>query len=454
MPPAAMGKKGKKGKKSGKKSGKAKKDKKEKEPQMTIREAILAYQINVKENALEEFMYEIKGLEEKRQRNKERNERLKEEQLYHIKTLLKQAKERDKELEQVTDINKEQVETSLKEKWRSCKEEEKAIEDLKNEISETMKQYDEDLIQVKKWTEYKDKGSIEHAKHIKLLQEELEDMQKNFEEMTAHLERTLNIAKEEIKKETTERLDEQKYIASEKAIKTLDKFSSQEVIDNDWLKKELEIHKEETILLQEEVEGLERDNLEVMGQLFDCRTEDLKISRKFYLTQFEDNEDLTDGGILEFDLATSAISQGDMVPPVLPLTQGPRKQRPQSATQRAVEQKVFSLLPPEQDRAISEGENEEEGEEEEVYARHRGQEEEYLGGLDNYLNFDDEDFDDYLKLGPLELKLLSIEGHAKPIHTHKKLSDKEEQSKLSAPDVWPVTGDMLRSVTRTSMQET
>lgn len=72
---------------------------------------------------------------------------------------------------------------------------------------------------------------------------------------------------------------------------------------------------------------------------------------------------------------------------------GPRKQRPQSATQRAVEQKVFSLLPPEQDRAISEGENEEEGEEEEVYARHRGEEEEYLGGLDNYLNFDDEDFD-------------------------------------------------------------
>ncbi|XP_030850655.1 coiled-coil domain-containing protein 83 isoform X2 [Strongylocentrotus purpuratus] len=428
-----MGKKGKKGKKSGKKSGKAKKDKKEKEPQMTIREAILAYQINVKENALEEFMYEIKGLEEKRQRNKERNERLKEEQLYHIKTLLKQAKERDKELEQVTVINKEQVETSLKEKWRSCKEEEKAIEDLKNEISETMKQYDEDLIQVKKWTEYKDKGSIEHAKHIKLLQEELEDMQKNFEEMTAHLERTLNIAKEEIKKETTERLDEQKYIASE-----------------------LEIHKEETILLQEEVEGLERDNLEVMGQLFDCRTEDLKISRKFYLTQFEDNEDLTDGGILEFDLATSAISQGDMVPPVLPLTQGPRKQRPQSATQRAVEQKVFSLLPPEQGQAISEGEDEEEEEEddEEVYARHRGEEEEYLGGLDNYLNFDDEDFDDYLKLGPLELKLLSIEGHTKPIHTHKKLSDQEEQSKLSAPDVWPVTGDMLRSVTRTSMQET
>ncbi|XP_041463628.1 coiled-coil domain-containing protein 83-like [Lytechinus variegatus] len=445
-----MGKK--KGKKSGKKSGKGKKEKKEKEPQMTIREAILAYQINVKENALEEFMYEIKGLEEKRQRNKERNERLKEEQLYHIKTLLKQAKERDQELEQVTVINKEQVEVALKEKWRSCKEEEKAIEDMKNKISETIKQYEEDLIQVKKWTEYKNKGSIEHATHIKLLQEELEDMQKNFEEMRAHLERTLNIAKEEIKKETTERLDEQKYIASEKAIKTLDKFSAQEVIDNDWLKKELELHTEETISLQGEVERLERENLTVMSDLFDCRIEDLKISRKFYLTQFEDNEDLNDGGILEFDLAKSAISQGD-VPPPMAITQGPRKQRPQSATQRAVEQKVFSLLPREQDQAASE----EEGygdRGEEVFAQHSGEEEEYLGGLDNYLNFDDEDFDDYLKLGPLELKLLSIEGHAKPIHEHKKLSVKEEQAKLSAPDVWPVTGDMLRSATRTSMQET
>ena len=54
---------------------------------------------------------------------------------------------------------------------------------------------------------------------------------------------------------------------------------------------------------------------------------------------------------------------------------------------------------------------------------------------------------DYLKLGPLELKLLSIEGHTKPLHGHKKLTDEEAKAKHSAPDVWPVTAEMLRTVT-------
>ena len=68
---------------------------------------------------------------------------------------------------------------------------------------------------------------------------------------------------------------------------------------------------------------------------------------------------------------------------------GARKQRPKSATQRAVEEKVFSLLPRDEGLPLVTKEDQEE----EVYAEHAGEEEEYLGGLDNYLNFDDEDFD-------------------------------------------------------------
>ena len=59
--------------------------------------------------------------------------------------------------------------------------------DLKRKTAETVKQYEENQVQVLKWTEYKNKGSIEHAKHIKLLEEELVDMQKNFEEMRGML---------------------------------------------------------------------------------------------------------------------------------------------------------------------------------------------------------------------------------------------------------------------------
>ncbi|XP_038058941.1 coiled-coil domain-containing protein 83-like [Patiria miniata] len=434
-----MGKKGKKkgsGKKSGKKGGK----KKSSEPQMTIQEAILAYQINIKEEALEEFMYEIKGLEEKSQKHKERNERLKEEQLYHIRTLLKQAKERDKELEQVTVVNKEHVEDALKEKWQAAKEEDQQIEDLKRQIAQRAVELEKELVMVAKWKEYKDKGQHEHAKHIKILEQELLDMQVSFDEMKAHLERTLNVAKDEIHKSTEERLMEQKHIASEKAMTTLDKWSTQEVKDNKWLKKEAELHRVETKHLVEEVEALEKENLEIMSGLFDCRIEDLKISRNFYLTQFGEGDDVDDAGILEEDLAKMDMESADKPLAIGGATQGARKaQRPKSATQRAVEAKVFSL-------AIKEEEEEHSGPEED----------DDLGGswdhgnqLDNYLDYEDENFDDYLNLGPVELKLLRVTGHKMTLIKPKKLTDEEEEAKLSAPDVWPVTPEMLKTVTDT-----
>ncbi|XP_022094811.1 coiled-coil domain-containing protein 83-like [Acanthaster planci] len=424
-----MGKKGKK-KESGKKSGKKGGKKKSSEPQMTIQEAILAYQINIKEQALEEFMYEIKGLEEKNQKHKERNERLKEEQLYHISTLLKQAKERDKELEQVTVVNKEHVEEALKDKWKAAKEEDQKIEDLKGEIAQRAAELEEELVTVAKWQEYRNKGQHEHAKHIKLLEQELLDMQVSFDEMKAHLERTLNVAKDEIHKSTEERLMEQKHIASEKAMTTLDKWSTQEVKDNKWLKKEAELHRVEAERLVEEVEVLEKENLEIMSRLFDCRIQDLKISRNFYLTQFGEGEDIDDGGILEEDLSKMDLESPDKPLAIGGATQGPAKApRPKSATQRAVEAKVFSL-------AVKE------------------QWEEDLGGswadvnqLDNYLDYEDENFDDYLNLGPVELKLLRVTGHKMTVHKPKKLTDEEEEAKLSAPDVWPVTPEMLKTVT-------
>ena len=40
-----------------------------------------------------------------------------------------------------------------------------------------------------------------------------------------------------------------------------------------------ELHRVETKQLGVDVEELERQNLELMSQLFDCRIEDLKISR-------------------------------------------------------------------------------------------------------------------------------------------------------------------------------
>ncbi|PIK50535.1 putative coiled-coil domain-containing protein [Apostichopus japonicus] len=231
-----MGKK--KSKKSDKKADQGADGSSKKEPQMTIREAILAYQISIKENQLGELMFEKNGLEEKNQRNKERRDRLKEEQLHHIKTLLKQAKERDKELEEISVVNKEQVEVSLKDKWKCSKEQDQELEDLKREIENKLQEYEETQAKVDKWIAYRDSGRQEHSIQIKLLTEELVDCQQNFEEMKSHLEKTLSLAKEEIKRSTEDRLSDQKYVASEKAMTTLDKWTSKEVKDNDWLRRE------------------------------------------------------------------------------------------------------------------------------------------------------------------------------------------------------------------------
>ena len=56
---------------------------------------------------------------------------------------------------------------------------------------------------------------------------------------------------------------------------------------------------------------------------------------------------------------------------------------------------------------------------------------------------------DYLNLGPVELKLLRVTGHKMTLQRPKKLTDEEAEAKLSAPDVWPITPQMLKTVTET-----
>ena len=64
----------------------------------------------------------------------------------------------------------------------------------------------------------------------------------------------------------------------------MDKYSRQEVIDNDWLKKEVDIHSGEVSEMMAIVEELEKENLTIMSELFECHVDDLKISR--YAVQF------------------------------------------------------------------------------------------------------------------------------------------------------------------------
>ena len=69
-----------------------------------------------------------------------------------------------------------------------------------------------------------------------------------------------------------------------------------------------------------------------------------------------------------------------------------------------------------------------------------------------YYNFDDEDIDEYLKLGPLELKLLSVTGETKPIYIQGS-SIEDIKGHAYNPKNWPVTQPMMKAVTASAVAE-
>lgn len=426
-----MGKK--KGKKGGGKKGK-KGGKKSKEPQMTAKEAILGYQIGIIEKKLEDVMYETRGWEEKNKKLTDRNATLLDEQEVLIKHLLEQAKIADQYFSEEEIKRREDVILCMKDKWDRQRELEREIEGVKKQIASV----EEEIRLVQKEVDYcknyRDVEQHKNKKRINLLEADIEDMEASFQEMKTHLERSNERSKNEISSRTESMLDKQKDLATQKAISKLDKYSQREVLDNEWLTREVNLHRNDTEALREKVEGLEKGNLEIMAELFECKIEDLKISRKFFLTQFEENENLEETGVLEMDLGNLSINDrtaskqmvlydsgdgdGAVYKPVV---------RPKSATQRAVEEKVFSLA-----RGMtveSDEDSDNVSDDTEL--------------LDNMF-FEEEDWNDYLQLGKVELKLLNVTGQQMPIHVPIQPSEAEIQAKQCNPDTWPVTQPMLK----------
>lgn len=426
-----MGKK--KGKKGGGKKGK-KGGKKSKEPQMTAKEAILGYQIGIIEKKLEDVMYETRGWEEKNKKLTDRNTTLLDEQEVLIKHLLEQAKIADQYFSEEEIKRREDVILCMKDKWDRQRELEREIEGVKKQIASV----EEEIRLVQKEVDYcknyRDVEQHKNKKRINLLEADIEDMEASFQEMKTHLERSNERSKNEISSRTENMLDKQKDLATQKAISKLDKYSQREVLDNEWLTREVNLHRKDTEALREKVEGLEKGNLEIMAELFECKIEDLKISRKFFLTQFEENENLEETGVLEMDLGNLSINDrtaskqmvlydsgdgdGAVYKPVV---------RPKSATQRAVEEKVFSLA-----RGMtveSDEDSDNVSDDTEL--------------LDNMF-FEEEDWNDYLQLGKVELKLLNVTGQQMPIHVPIQPSEAEIQAKRCNPDTWPVTQPMLK----------
>lgn len=98
------------------------------EDKMTLAEAYINFQIELKRKEIQEFQEEVIQLDAQKHRLKELREQLREEQMGHISLLRKQAKEQERKLEQREVVNKEQVELALQQNLEMVRNQETELE--------------------------------------------------------------------------------------------------------------------------------------------------------------------------------------------------------------------------------------------------------------------------------------------------------------------------------------
>ena len=59
----------------------------------------------------------------------------------------------------------------------------------------------------------------------------------------------------------------------------MDKQTEQELADNEWLLKEVNIHRNHILTAEADIEALEKHNIEVMAYLFEQQVDDLKQTK-------------------------------------------------------------------------------------------------------------------------------------------------------------------------------
>ncbi|XP_041597180.1 coiled-coil domain-containing protein 83-like [Vulpes lagopus] len=194
-------------------------------------------------------------------------------------------------------------------------------------------------------------------------------------------------------------LDQKKEWATQNAIQFIDKGSYREIWENDWLKREIANHRKEVEELESTIHELEEENLLLIDQLFNCRLVDLKIPRQLYLTQ------------------AAGLEAPHKVPLELP------EIHEEESKLQPVEVKSTDIM-----SSSSESSALYLCHEDSIrYVKHLKIDEEdnsciEFGASDmKYLLYEDEqDFKDYVNLGPLQVKLMSVESKKMPIHFQEK----------------------------------
>ncbi|XP_065793031.1 coiled-coil domain-containing protein 83 [Muntiacus reevesi] len=394
-----------------------------KEVKLPLSEALLDYHCQIKENAVERFMARIKKSREKNQKYHERNKRLKDEQIWHIRKLLKEMSEEKSEGSEV--VTREEVENAMKETWKFERHQGQNLKDMRIQISNSEKLFLEKLSEKEYWEEYKNVGSEQHANLLTFLLNDINRVKENAEKMSEQYKITLEDDRKKIIRETLLQQDQKKEWATENALRFIDKGSYREIWENDWLNKEIANSRKEVEELEKGIHELQEENLVLIDQLFNCRLMDLKIPRRLYLTQ----------------------AVGQEVPPEVPSEL--------SETYKVIPEKSESQPTDIKSRDMSSISFGSSGFRLSYKDSRLGQllvidEEESsrieFGACDmKYLLYEDEqDFKDYVNLGPLEVKLMTVEGKKMAIHFQEKETPVKFYEDVRSPESH-ITYKMMKS---------
>uniref|UniRef100_A0A8D0XTW3 Coiled-coil domain-containing protein 83 n=1 Tax=Sus scrofa TaxID=9823 RepID=A0A8D0XTW3_PIG len=360
-----------------------------KEVKLPTSEALLDYHCQIKENAVERFMVQIKKLREKNQKYQERvSTKFKGQYL-----VIKHLHECFKKLSYNEMYSgKGKFETTQCLAFLST--------DMHIQINNAEKLFLEKLSEKEYWEQYKNVGSEQQAKLIIALQNDINRVKENAEKMSEQYDINLEDVRKRIIRETLLQLDQKKEWATENALRFIDKGSYREIWENDWLKKEIATHRKEVEELEHAIHELEGENLVLIDQLFNCRLVDLKIPRRLYLTQAVGQEvppeemplELPETSIEKSQLQPVEVKSRDLISLSLgssSLPLGHEDSSRYSEQLKTDEEESSSIA---------------------------------FGASDiKYLLYEDEqDFKDYVNLGPLEVKLMTVESKKKPIHFQEK----------------------------------
>ncbi|XP_009947409.1 PREDICTED: coiled-coil domain-containing protein 83, partial [Leptosomus discolor] len=151
------------------------------EPESAFPEALLKYQIETKEAAIDRVLFALKQVQKKNKEYHERNHRLKEEQQAHVRHILKQIEEEEKEQDEKEVVTRDDVEEALKAKWQYVADKEQLLKDLHSQIEEThqrlsVKQSERDYL-----LEYKNIVSKSQANKITSLEKDIKEVKDDLQ---------------------------------------------------------------------------------------------------------------------------------------------------------------------------------------------------------------------------------------------------------------------------------